>query len=66
MQISLKTAQIFGARFRRAAWVFGLLAIAFLSYARDLWLGVVLGAILWSFFQLSAGYMERSARGQND
>lgn len=59
MHVTEKAARLVGRRFRRAAWVFGFIALALLGYAGAYLVAVLASIELWGVFQLAAFVLER-------
>jgi len=59
MHVTEKAARLVGRRFRRAAWVFGFIALVMLGYAGAYLEAILAGIGLWGVFQLAAFVLER-------
>ena len=59
MYVSEIGARLIGRRFRRAAWIFGSIALAVLAYLGAYLVAVVAGLGIWGIFQLAALAVER-------
>ena len=62
MYVSKDGARLVGRRFRRAAWVFGFIALAVLAYVGAYIEAILAGVGFWGLFQLAAFVVERVAR----
>ena len=60
MYVSEIGERLIGRRFRRAAWIFGLIALAVLAYLGAYLVAVMAGVGIWGIFQLAAYAVERA------
>ena len=59
MYVSENGARLVGRRFRRAAWIFGLIVLTLLAYLGAYLVAAMSGIGIWGVFQLAAFAVER-------
>ena len=64
MYVSIAGAKLVGGRFRRASWVFGLVALILFSYFGAYFMGVLTGLGIWAVFQMAGFWVERVCLGR--
>ena len=60
MSVSAAGARLVGGRFRRASWVFGLVALILFSYFGAYLVAALAALGIWGVFRMAALWVERA------